>query len=85
MSDEWISVKDSLPPETRYYMVCLNENPPHLICSDFYCDSVTYFDDTYGLWKGDKDAPERYFSKCRQYLYKITHWMPLPKPPKGER
>ena len=75
---EWISVEDRLPKTDGIYIVCdcrLNGNPwIHTAgfrkASSSWCElHGVYYDDGYGRYS-EQD--------------KITHWMPLPNPPKGE-
>ena len=75
---EWISVKDRLPETDGIYIVCdcrLNGNQwIHTAgfrkASSSWCElHGMYYDDVYGRYS-EQD--------------KITHWMPLPQPPKGE-
>ena len=75
---EWISVKDRLPETDGIYIVCdcrLNGNPwihtaGFIKASSSWCElHGVYYDDGYGRYS-EQD--------------KITHWMPMPHPPKGE-
>lgn len=66
---EWISVKDRLPRYNRYVLT-FTPTMAMPIVVDQYC----------GYWGDDDDEwYEGWWSKR-----KITHWMPLPEPPKGE-
>lgn len=67
---KWISVKDRLPDTTDVYLV----NAVHRYNkSDGYrSPQVRLFFKDDNEWHGLPD------------LYIITHWMPLPSPPKGE-
>lgn len=69
----WISVNDRLPEEDYFenndLIVSANENGENIVYADIYYK--------YG----------RFNTKCHTYgwLYKldnVTHWMPLPEPPK---
>ena len=70
---EWISVKDRLPEDRGYYLVAYR---------DKYNESISVAYDAYvkcsfGEWWGGEfthDISKRV----------VTHWMPLPEPPKGE-
>ena len=73
---EWISVDDRLPEMDGIYIVCdcrLNGNPwIHTAgfrkASSSWCElHGVYYDDGYGRYS-EQD--------------KITHWIPLPEPPK---
>lgn len=69
---KWISVKDRLPDTTDVYLV----NAVHRYNkSDGYRSvqvRLFFEDDDVNHWLGLPD------------LYEITHWMPLPEPPKEE-
>jgi hypothetical protein len=78
--DEWISVKDRLPALDAENC-CMDE-------SDFgrYSDPVLIFDEdeaviTAGVYDGQKQE----WSDARNggEMFGVTHWMPLPAPPKG--
>ena len=76
---EWISVDDKLPETDGIYIVCdcrLNGNP-WIHTAGFRKASLSwcelhgvYYDDGYGRYS-EQD--------------KITHWMPMPEPPKREK
>jgi hypothetical protein len=78
---EWISVKDELPIvniedgdfKTSKKVIAFFRNKEH-----YWCESVTL-----KLWCED-DEPEWYYDYDSEIVTgnKITHWMPLPKPPK---
>lgn len=65
---EWISVKDRLPEDDQECLVAFK------CCEDFAFDLSTYFasDESFIYWND--------FGLRRD----ITHWMPLPEPPKDE-
>jgi hypothetical protein len=66
---EWISVKDRLPVDGEYVLVyAKNGTRRYKIDSAIYCEEKKYH------WRFF-DIPN-YFGKY------ITHWMPLPEPPK---
>ena len=65
---EWISVDDRLPEDIGYYLV---------VYRDKYNGSTSIALDNYvkcgaGEWWAS------------EFTRNITHWMPLPEPPKGE-
>ena len=71
---EWISIEDRLP---QY-------GCPVLIVGNGVTQDVTYILD------GADDTPdwfEPYFfehdDECKVWWNKVTHWMPLPEPPKA--
>ena len=85
----WISVKDRLPDKPGHYLICTSINYWHGGCMDInnehkYHESGTpigydgttmsvldcYYDVT-GDWN-------------RVFNCHVTHWMPLPEPPKAE-
>ena len=64
----WISVKDRLPPRNGNYLVVTEGLGFFRGCTDI---KILYFYN--GCFKlDDKDV----------YYMNITHWMPLPEPPK---
>ena len=69
---EWISVKDRLPEEGDYALCVLkgfNYGGKIQVCKFVPADKF-------------KDKP--YFEHFRNGFPSVTHWMPLPQPPKGE-
>ena len=69
---EWISVDDRLPEEGEYVLCVLkgfNYGGKIQVCKFVPADKF-------------KDKP--YFEHFRNGFPSVTHWMPLPQPPKGE-
>ena len=69
---EWISVDDRLPEEGEYVLCELkgfNYGGKIQVCKFVPADNF-------------KDKP--YFEHFRNGFPSVTHWMPLPQPPKGE-
>lgn len=69
---EWISVEDRLPEEGEYVLCVLkgfNYGGKIQVCKFVPADKF-------------KDKP--YFEHFRNGFPSVTHWMPLPNPPKGE-
>ena len=69
---EWISVNDRLPEEGEYVLCVLkgfNYGGKIQVCKFVPADKF-------------KDKP--YFEHFRNGFPSVTHWMPLPEPPKGE-
>ena len=74
---EWISVKDRLPDNKEYDWVraqVVEDNGfMHIPTVMEYRPSRNdWFEETYG-WLSDHNG-----------VFTVTHWMPLPEPPKGE-
>ena len=65
---EWIPVTERLPEKNDQWVLCL--------CVSGAIE-VLKFD--YTMWNWDAQYPGR----CYMENY-VTHWMPLPQPPKGE-
>ncbi len=65
---EWISVDERLPEESGYFLVYISrESEGFRVNAYYYCEDE--------MWEnGDTMASSEYFG--------ITHWMPLPEPPK---
>ena len=69
---EWISVTERLPEEGDYVLCVLkgfNYGGKIQVCK--FCPADKF-----------KDKP--YFEHFRNEFPSVTHWMPLPQPPKGE-
>ena len=67
MGDNWVSVKDKLPDDMQKVLATgYNWNDPKDGRHYVACE---FFG---GVWMGDNDEEFKY----------ITHWMPLPEPPK---
>lgn len=69
---EWTSVDDRLPEEGEYVLCVLkgfNYGGKIQVCKFVPADKF-------------KDKP--YFEHFRNGFPSVTHWMPLPQPPKGE-
>ena len=65
---EWISVKDGLPQEDGY-VVCIAKRNPF----SRFMPMVARIE------KNGWTNPT-----TEQYISEVTHWMPMPQPPKGE-
>ena len=76
---EWISVKDRLPDKTGRYLVlknriapdCLGGNRTDIVILRFFVDKGFRMPTHIPDWINEEINDE------------VTHWMPLPKPPKG--
>ena len=70
---EWISVKDRLPEEKGWYLVYTTPNREHKsINKAMFCKGYAW-----GNF-------EPYWRGAGGHWANVTHWMPLPEPPKGE-
>lgn len=77
---EWISVKDRLPDKTGRYLVlknriapdCLGGNRADIVILRFFVDKG---------FRMPTHIPEWINKEINE---EVTHWMPLPPPPKGE-
>ena len=85
---EWISVKDRLPEMGKHY-----QSEDVLVCIDYRPDDPDTTKDSYvsidhvdfncfgqGWFSCERDDPR----DGEPSPYFVTHWMPLPNPPKGE-
>lgn len=79
---EWISVKDRLPEVVDTYLVVVKLKYDWEKEYEIATDVATYnpYEKAYidDCWNTYNDWDEG-----QQYIH-ITHWMPLPQPPKGE-
>ena len=67
--NNWISVKDKLP----------NDHTPVIVAiKDTHGDNPVMYSDFGWCLNGD------YWIVDNDVRYDITHWMPLPEPPKGK-
>ena len=64
---EWISVEERLPEENGRYLVCVNVS--HLAFTNLTIIAVMEYGKKHGFYLYSEDEP-------------VTHWMPLPEPPK---
>lgn len=78
---KWISVKDRLPEKDGAYII--NEAFTHtnqISIARWTSDYKSYFNERLNgraVWY-------RYSSECGDYeIIRVTHWMPLPEPPKN--
>ena len=85
---EWISVKDRLPEMGEHY-----QSEDVLVCIDYRPDDPDTTKDSYvsidhvdfncfgqGWFSCERDDPR----DGEPSPYFVTHWMPMPAPPKGE-
>ena len=86
---EWISVEDRLPEFPGHYLVCTSINYWHGGCMDInenhkYHQNGTpvgYDGSTMSVLDCYYDVTGHWNRVCDRH---VTHWMPLPNPPKGE-
>ena len=70
---EWISVDDRLPEEEGWYLVYTTPNREHKsINKAMFCKGYAW-----GNF-------EPYWRGAGGHWANVTHWMPMPNPPKGE-
>ena len=65
---EWISVDDELPEESGYYLVFTDIGRSVVLPYSKKYQAFNAFDDSYS----------------ERNVIPVTHWMPIPHPPKGE-
>lgn len=68
--NSWISVKDRLPDDKERYLICTEGGRIDIA---YYQPTGDKFSDYEPFWQG---------SSCR--FTSVTHWQPLPEPPKSE-
>lgn len=86
---EWISVKDRLPEYPGHYLVCTSINYWHGGCMDINENHkyhpngtpVGYDGSTMSVLDCYYDVTGHWNRVCDSH---VTHWMPIPEPPKGE-
>jgi hypothetical protein len=71
-SQAWISVQETLPEEGRQVLVWMVDDNSK-IGGDYEADVQ--------LWEYNKGHP--FFPRRKNARSGVTHWMPLPNPPKG--
>ena len=80
---EWISVDDRLPEDSGYYLVVYRDKYNESISIDF----DMYVKCNIGEWWESEfacDITKQFLRATRLQEQEVTHWMPLPQPPKGE-
>ena len=81
---EWISVTERLPEEDGAYLVTTNSFGDRQSVKFRWFAKDGENIDAYDL-AGQKDVWYLYDSECGYIsINSVTHWMPLPQPPKGE-
>ena len=81
---EWISVNDRLPEEDGYYLVFVQGYYAKCVRTLNFAKDGRKVDE----FDFDEDAKNVWYRYDSEYGYvtveDVTHWMPLPQPPKGE-
>ena len=80
---EWISVEDRLPEDSGCYLVVYRDKYNGSISIDF----DMYVKCNIGEWWESEfacDITKQFLRATRLQEQEVTHWMPLPQPPKGE-
>ena len=85
----WISVKDRMPEYPGHYLVCTSINYWHGGCMDINENHkyhpngtpVGYDGSTMSVLDCYYDIAGHWNRVCDSH---VTHWMPIPEPPKGE-
>ena len=72
---EWISVEDRLPDSCGF---------PCILCGENSFGQIHVFEGFTGYMERGKFEWRSNQKDVDIDLWKITHWMPLPQPPKGE-
>ena len=86
---EWVSVDDRLPEYPGHYLVCTSINYWHGGCMDINENHkyhpngtpVGYDGSTMSVLDCYYDVTGHWNRACDSH---VTHWMPIPGPPKGE-
>ena len=80
---EWISVEDRLPEDSGYYLVVYRDkyNGSISIAFDMYvkCNVGEWWESEFAC-----DITKQFLWAAKLQEQEVTHWMPLPEPPKGE-
>ena len=80
---EWISVDDRLPEDSGCYLVVYRDkyNGSISIAFDMYvkCNVGEWWESEFAC-----DITKQFLWATRLQEQEVTHWMPLPQPPKGE-
>lgn len=80
--DRWIPCEERLPGKPGYYFVCLLAPAGEYRKELSYAIGM-YFDQEEKLWTDDS-ASYNALLPPSDARYSVTHWMPLPEPPKEE-
>lgn len=75
MDDKWVSVKDLMPEKYRPVIV-------HVRHTEKYREG-TSAEDSWHIVEEDTWLGDRWEINADSDIHEVTHWMPLPEPPKG--
>ena len=78
-TDGWISVTDRLPDKEEKYYLCYAKGGYQCIC--LWTDDIFGLCSTIGSFKNTRDE-WGWSVHTKPQFDEITHWMPLPEPPK---
>ena len=89
LGQRWISAKERLPEEPGAYIVFLRafagDKELGLAEYDLSYATEMFFDKAQMLWVGEGESYNAILSAVdATNAYHVTHWMPLPEPPKEE-
>ena len=76
---DWISVKDRLPEVIGRYLVCVNRHASEELGGNSRRLIILRW--TAEGWRMPTHFPKWINDEITEY---VTHWMPLPDPPKGD-
>lgn len=78
---DWISVKDRMPSDGEY-VLCYHLDDDHITVGYFESENVQFYIES----DGSKFYTDSGWETQIPWAQKgdVTHWMPLPKPPKHE-
>lgn len=78
---EWISVKDRMP-DPEFTVPSGRKMAMTVVAHTGGCDVAAYYEDAGFYIGGIFDGSERSCEIRERVIKSITHWMPLPEPPK---
>ena len=83
LPEAWISVKDRLPEKEGKYLVYINDGRDFIGMACFYLDLHKF--NKYEFPNQHRPGWCQYDSEWGDYeVSNVTHWMPLPEPPKED-
>lgn len=87
---KWIPVEERLPDKSGYYLIVthlgLTDDAEDWMKDNAVDVTMAHYADYSNIWTTDSGAAYNAdLSKCDKTRYEyVTHWMPLPEPPKEE-